>query len=141
MQASSSPRGREFAARWAEAIFCTSGSKKDAVEFYADIKGRMDRLTRRADGCAICTSATVVLGETESIACEKAEYLTSLVPLEMVLATNSAMLGADLSKTKDEDELTETKATRVTEGWRTASTRRCVRRASASTKRYGGREI
>ncbi len=33
----------------------------------------------------------------------------SLVPLEMVLATNSAMLGADLSMTKDEDELTRNK--------------------------------
>lgn len=109
MQAGSSPRGRDFAARWAEAIFCTSGSKKDAVEFYKDIKGRMDRLGRSPDECAICASATVVLGETESIACEKAEFLTSLVPLEMVLATNSAMLGADLSKTKDEDELARNK--------------------------------
>jgi FMN-dependent oxidoreductase (nitrilotriacetate monooxygenase family) len=109
MQAGSSPRGRDFAARWAEAIFCTSGSKQDAVELYADIKGRMDRLDRGPNECAICASATVVLGETETIAREKAEYLTSLVPLEMVLATNSAMLGADLSKTKDEDELTHNK--------------------------------
>src|SRR5271169_1085531 len=38
-----------------------------------------------------------------------AEYLTSLVPLEMVLATNSAMLGADLSKTGDEIELSRNK--------------------------------
>ena len=109
MQAGSSPRGRDFGARWAEAIFCTSGSKKDAIEFYTDIKGRMDRLGRRPDECAICTSATVVLGETESIAREKAEFLTSLVPLEMVLATNSAMLGADLSTTKDENELDRNK--------------------------------
>ena len=29
MQAGSSPRGRDFAARWAEAIFCSSGSKND----------------------------------------------------------------------------------------------------------------
>ena len=33
----------------------------------------------------------------------------SLVPLEMVLATNSAMLGADLSTTENEDELTRNK--------------------------------
>src|SRR5271166_1843010 len=109
MQAGSSPRGRDFAARWAEAIFCSSGSKKDATEFYTDIKGRIARFGRAPDDCAICTSTTVVLGETEAIAREKAEYLTSLVPLEMVLATNSAMLGADLSKTRDEIELTHNK--------------------------------
>ena len=109
MQAGSSPRGRDFAARWAEAIFCSTGSKNDAIEFYADIKGRMQRLGRAPGDCTICASTTVVLGETETIAREKADYLKSLVPLEMVLATNSAMLGADLSATKDEDELTRNK--------------------------------
>jgi FMN-dependent oxidoreductase (nitrilotriacetate monooxygenase family) len=105
MQAGASPRGRDFAARWAEAIFSTSGSKKDAAAFYEDIKGRMVRVGRAPEDCVLCTSTTVVLGETEAIAREKADYLLSLVPLEMVLATNSAMLGADLSTTKDEDEL------------------------------------
>jgi FMN-dependent oxidoreductase (nitrilotriacetate monooxygenase family) len=109
MQAGASPRGRDFAARWAEAIFCSSGSKKDAMEFYADIKTRMARFGRVPGDCAICTSMTIVLGETEAIAREKAEYLLSLVPLEMVLATNSAMLGADLSTAEDEDELTRNK--------------------------------
>ena len=109
MQAGASPRGRDFAARWAEAIFCSSGSKKDALEFYADLKTRMARFGRVPGDCTICTSMTIVLGETEAIAREKAEYLLSLVPLEMVLATNSAMLGADLSTTEDEDELTRNK--------------------------------
>jgi FMN-dependent oxidoreductase (nitrilotriacetate monooxygenase family) len=109
MQAGSSPRGRDFAARWAEAIFCTSGTKQDAIEFYTDIKGRMAAHGRDPDECTICTSMTIVLGETEAIAREKAEYLVSLVPLEMVMATNSAMLGADLSKTKDEADLTRNK--------------------------------
>ena len=109
MQAGASPRGRDFAARWAEAIFCSSGSRKDAMEFYADLKTRMARFGRVPGDCAICTSMTVVLGETEAIAREKAEYLLSLVPLEMVLATNSAMLGADLSTTGNEDELTRNK--------------------------------
>jgi FMN-dependent oxidoreductase (nitrilotriacetate monooxygenase family) len=53
MQAGSSPRGRDFAARWAEAIFCSSGSKKDAIEFYTDIKRRMARFGRAPDDCAI----------------------------------------------------------------------------------------
>jgi alkanesulfonate monooxygenase SsuD/methylene tetrahydromethanopterin reductase-like flavin-dependent oxidoreductase (luciferase family) len=69
----------------------------------------MARFGRAPEDCVICASMTVVLGETEAIAREKAEYLTSLVPLEMVLATNSAMLGADLSQTRDEDELSGNK--------------------------------
>lgn len=109
MQAGASPRGRDFAARWAEAIFCTAGTKEDAIAFYTDVKGRMTRFGRSPDDCAVCTSITVVLGQTEAIAREKADYLLSLVPLEMVLATNSAMLGADLSKTADENELTRNK--------------------------------
>lgn len=109
MQAGASPRGRDFAARWAEAIFCTAGTKEDAIAFYTDVKGRMTRFGRSPDDCAVCTSITVVFGQTEAIAREKADYLLSLVPLEMVLATNSAMLGADLSKTADENELTRNK--------------------------------
>ena len=69
----------------------------------------MARFGRAPGDCAICSSATIVLGETEAIAREKAEYLASLVPLEMVLATNSAMLGGDLSKISDEIELSRNK--------------------------------
>src|SRR6516165_10207771 len=74
----------------------------------ASPRGR-DFAARRPEDCALCTSMTIVLGETESIAREKADYLLSLVPLEMVLATNSAMLGADLSQTRDEVELSRNK--------------------------------
>ena len=109
MQAGASPRGRDFAARWAEAIFSTAGTKQDAIEFYNDIKTRIPRFGRSPDDCVLCTSMTVVLGETEALAREKADELLSLVPIEMVLATNSAMLGADLAKTNDEDELTRNK--------------------------------
>jgi alkanesulfonate monooxygenase SsuD/methylene tetrahydromethanopterin reductase-like flavin-dependent oxidoreductase (luciferase family) len=48
MQAGSSPRGRDFAARRAEAILCSSGSKKDAIEFYTDIQGANGSVRPRA---------------------------------------------------------------------------------------------
>ena len=72
MQAGSSPRGRDFAARWAEAIFNSSGSTKDAIEFYATSRGGCLRSAARRRSARCCTSMTVVLGETESIAREKA---------------------------------------------------------------------
>lgn len=116
MQAGASPRGREFAARWAEAIFCSPATKEDAIEFYQDIKDRMDRYGRPPQECAICPSMMVVLGETNAIAQEKADYLNSLIPEEMVLATNSAMLGVDLSRVKDEGEVASNKGNQGLQG-------------------------
>jgi alkanesulfonate monooxygenase SsuD/methylene tetrahydromethanopterin reductase-like flavin-dependent oxidoreductase (luciferase family) len=46
----------------------------------------------------------VVIGETESIAQEKAAFLNSLIDPELAMATTSAMLGADISKAKTEEE-------------------------------------
>lgn len=105
MQAGSSPRGRAFAARWAEAIFCKASGIANAVAFYDDIKGRMAALGRAPEECAILPSMTVVLGETELIARERAEHLASLASPELTLAWNSAMLGADLSRARTEAEM------------------------------------
>jgi FMN-dependent oxidoreductase (nitrilotriacetate monooxygenase family) len=105
LQAGASPRGREFAARWAEAIFCTPHTKADGQAFYADIKRRMETYGRPSGHCAVMPSIAVVLGETQSIAQEKADYLNSLIDPELVLATNSQMLGVDLSRHETEAEV------------------------------------
>ena len=65
MQAGSSDRGREFAARWAEVIFTIQRGPAEMKEFYTDIKTRMDKRGRRPEECAILPSVSVVLGETE----------------------------------------------------------------------------
>ena len=105
MQAGSSPRGREFAARWAEMIFCTPHARSDAQTFYNDIKQRMDQLGRAPEDCAVLPAFGVVLGETESIAREKAEYLDGLIDPELTLAGNSHLLGVDLSKHRTAAEI------------------------------------
>ncbi len=105
MQAGSSPRGREFAARWAEAIFCSPGDKATAIGLYNDIKSRMARHGRAPEDCVVLPWMTVVLGETESIARERLEHLNSLGSPELEAATNSAMLGADLSRVHEVDDL------------------------------------
>jgi len=97
MQAGSSPRGREFSARWAELIFCSQATKEDSHEFRNDIRTRLDAIGRDPDGCAVLPSVTVVIGETDSIAWEKAAYLDSLTDPELVMASSSALLGLDLS--------------------------------------------
>jgi FMN-dependent oxidoreductase (nitrilotriacetate monooxygenase family) len=98
MQAGASDRGRAFAARWAELIFAAQASKPDMQAFYTDIKSRMAARGRPPEDCAILQQLTVVLGETESIAREKAAYLASLIDPELALAANSSGLAVDLSK-------------------------------------------
>jgi FMN-dependent oxidoreductase (nitrilotriacetate monooxygenase family) len=98
MQAGSSDRGREFAARWAEAIFTIQRGEAEMREFYDDIKSRLIERGRRPEECAILPAVSVVLGETASIARERADYLNSLIDPELSLAASSANLGADLTK-------------------------------------------
>jgi FMN-dependent oxidoreductase (nitrilotriacetate monooxygenase family) len=98
MQAGASPRGRAFAARWAEMIFCTPATKADSLEYRTDIHARMTAIGRSPDHCAVLPSVTMVVGETESIALEKAAYLESLVDPELVVAASSWSVVADLSK-------------------------------------------
>ena len=98
MQAGSSDRGRDFAARWAEIIFTVQRGQDEMRDFYTDVKSRMAERGRSPDECAILPAVTVVLGETESIARERASYLNSLVDPELTLASSSSNLGADLTK-------------------------------------------
>jgi FMN-dependent oxidoreductase (nitrilotriacetate monooxygenase family) len=109
MQAGASSRGREFAARWAEAIFCAATSVTACVEFYADVKSRMKVHGRTPEQCKILPAISVVLGETEPIARQRAEYLNSLIDPELAKATGSAMLGADLGKVRSAEDLVSAK--------------------------------
>lgn len=101
MQAGSSDRGRDFAARWAEAIFTAQHDKAGLAAFYDDVKGRMAARGRPPEDCAILAATSFVIGETESIARERADHLASLVDPEMRRARSSGSLGADLTKLRD----------------------------------------
>jgi FMN-dependent oxidoreductase (nitrilotriacetate monooxygenase family) len=98
MQAGSSDRGREFAARWAEIVFTVQRGQDEMRDFYTDIKSRIHDRGRAPAECAILPAVSVVLGETESIARERADYLASLIDPELTLASSSSNLGADLTK-------------------------------------------
>jgi FMN-dependent oxidoreductase (nitrilotriacetate monooxygenase family) len=103
LQAGSSPRGREFAARWAEMIFCSHATKQDAISFREDIMHRLALAGRLPTDCAVLPSLSVVVGETDAIAQEKSAFLDSLIDPELVLASSSALLGTDLSTIESAD--------------------------------------
>ena len=98
MQAGASERGRAFAARWAELIFASTHTKADSIAFRNDIHRRMSEHGRQPGQCAVLNSMAVVIGETDAIAREKAEMLDALADPDLVLAHNSAMVGADLGR-------------------------------------------
>ena len=98
MQSGSSDRGRDFAARWAEVVFTVHRDRDGMRAFYEDLKARMDRRGRPPGDCAILPAISVVLGETQSIADERAAYLDSLIDPELSEAAVSSSLGADLTR-------------------------------------------
>jgi len=97
MQAGSSDRGRAFGARWGEIIFTLQHAKADMQAFYNDIKTRMAGYGRPPEDCVIMPSIDVVIGETESIAQERAAYVNDLVDPQIGMAQISGHIGVDLS--------------------------------------------
>jgi FMN-dependent oxidoreductase (nitrilotriacetate monooxygenase family) len=98
MQAGSSERGREFGARWGEIIFTLQHDKSEMQAFYADFKARMARRGRAPEECVVLPSIDVVVGETESIARERAEFVNGLVDTQLGMAQISGHIGVDLSR-------------------------------------------
>lgn len=111
MQAGSSGRGREFAARWAEVIFTPERDKQTLVDFAKDMHERLVLAGRKPSDCKILPGITPILGETESIANERADYLDSLQDPEYDLAYSSLSVGADLSKHKTAEEVAKARGT------------------------------
>jgi len=98
LQAGTSPTGRNFAAKHADALFAIQPRAEDAAEYLSDIKTRMvDDHGRRPEECRILFGAQPIIGQTETEAQEKLEEHNALVPLEAGLAILSAHLDFDLS--------------------------------------------
>jgi N-acetyl-S-(2-succino)cysteine monooxygenase len=98
VQAGSSEAGRELAARTAEVIFTAQQTLSDAVDFYADVKGRLEKYGRRPDDLKIMPGVFPIVGHSESEAREKFEQLQSLIDPKVGLALVSGLTGGfDLS--------------------------------------------
>jgi FMN-dependent oxidoreductase (nitrilotriacetate monooxygenase family) len=96
MQAGSSPRGREFAARWAEVVFTVQQDKALMQAFYADMKAHVARAGRRPDECLIMPSIDVIVAETEESAQAEADHLDGLASVDLGLQTLTNLSGTDM---------------------------------------------
>jgi alkanesulfonate monooxygenase len=118
VQAGASEAGRQIAAETAEAVFGASATIEDARAFYADVKGRMDRLGRRRDHMKILPGCFVVVGETEEAAKAKRAKLDSLVHYANAIGSLSMALGVDASKFDPDGPLPEIPETETSKSGR-----------------------
>jgi FMN-dependent oxidoreductase (nitrilotriacetate monooxygenase family) len=98
LQAGTSPKGRAFAARHADAIFAIQPNLAGAKAYYDDIKSATVNEGRAPEACRILFGIQPILGETTGEALEKQAHHNSLVPLEGGLAILSGHLDFDLSQ-------------------------------------------
>jgi len=97
VQAGASEAGRQLAAETAEAIFASARTLADGQAFYADVKGRMEKLGRDPDHLKVLPGCLVVVGDTTGEAQEKRAMLDSGVHYESSVAALSIALGTDAS--------------------------------------------
>jgi FMN-dependent oxidoreductase (nitrilotriacetate monooxygenase family) len=92
VQAGSSEDGREFAARYAEAVFTAQQTLGDARAFYDDLKTRVARRGRDPEEVKILPGIVPVLGGTEAEARELEQLLDELIVPEYGLRALSEVL-------------------------------------------------
>ncbi|MFF8288670.1 LLM class flavin-dependent oxidoreductase [Streptomyces sp. NPDC016309] len=97
VQAGASEDGKEFAARYAEAVFTAQQTLSDAQAFAKDLRSRLPRHGRTEDDVRILPGICPVIGSTEAEARALERELTDLQVPEYGLAQLSGMLGTDLT--------------------------------------------
>ncbi|MEH2250280.1 LLM class flavin-dependent oxidoreductase [Nostoc sp.] len=98
MQAGSSNRGKEFAARWAEILFEIDPTPEGRKAYYDDVKSRAVKYGRNPDDIKIFPAVIPFIGETEAIAKEKQAFHNELVDPIAGLVTLSSHMDYDFSQ-------------------------------------------
>ena len=98
-QAGSSPAGRDFAARHAEAQFIVASSPEQAAGYIKDVRSRLAAHGRRPEDLLFLQGISFVVGSTEYEARRKAAELDEYLSLDGMLAHMSGAIGVDLGNT------------------------------------------
>jgi len=108
LQAGSSGRGRDFAARWAELIFTGDPDIDIARSHYKDQKERIGELGRDPEMVKMLPMAYTVVGESQAHAEEREElFLNHLVDPLASLTLLSELMNYDFSSMSLDDEITD----------------------------------
>ncbi len=97
-QAGSSDRGRDFAAKHAEAVFAVHPTVERMRQYTDDLDRRLTKFDRRPGSVKLIYGMQTVVAETRREAVEKHERIKEQIPLEGALAWISGHFGPDFSK-------------------------------------------
>lgn len=98
-QAGSSDRGRDFAAKHAEAIFAVHPNVERMRQYRDDLNHRLaGKFDRKPGSVKLIYGLQTVVGESRAHAQEKYQALQELIPLEGALAWISGHFGIDFSQ-------------------------------------------
>ncbi|MBB2947581.1 FMN-dependent oxidoreductase (nitrilotriacetate monooxygenase family) [Actinoplanes lutulentus] len=95
VQAGSSEDGKEFAAKWAEAVFTAQPTLAESQAFYADLKRRAAAAGRDPDHVVILPGIVPVIGDTSAEARELEAELERLIAPQYAVATLAYTLRVD----------------------------------------------
>ncbi|AHG02794.1 N5,N10-methylene tetrahydromethanopterin reductase [Halobacterium sp. DL1] len=104
-QAGSSDRGREFAAKHAEAVFVSQPSTDAVRDYVEDLRERAAAHGRDPDDLAFFPGIVPVVGETEAVAEAKHDAYRDAIDTEGVLALLSGFVDVDLSALDPDQQL------------------------------------
>lgn len=138
IQAGASEPGRQLAAETAEVIFGAGSSLAAAQSFYADVKGRMEKLGRDRDHLKILPAAFVVVGDSLEQAREIRLRLDSGVHYDSAIASLSIALGVDAAKFDPDGPLPEIPETNASKSGR-ANTIELARRENLTVRQLAQR--
>ena len=98
LQAGTTAKGRDFAAKYADALFAIQPRAEDAKLYFDDIKTRIAELGRNPEDCKILFGLQPIIGRSEAEAREMQEQHNALVPEDGGMAILSAHLDFDLAR-------------------------------------------
>ncbi|MEU4420937.1 LLM class flavin-dependent oxidoreductase [Actinoplanes sp. NPDC024001] len=105
VQAGSSEDGKEFAAKWAEAIFTAQPTLAESQAFYADIKRRVVAAGRDPGHVVVLPGIVPVIGDTSSEALELEAELDRLIAPQYAITTLATTLRVDPDRLKLDEPL------------------------------------
>lgn len=98
LQAGVSPKGQDFAAKYADAIFAIQPRPEDAKAYRDSVHAHMASIGRDRRACKILFGMQPIIGTTETEARDRQAEHNALVPVEGGMAILSAHLDFDLSR-------------------------------------------
>jgi FMN-dependent oxidoreductase (nitrilotriacetate monooxygenase family) len=105
VQAGSSVDGKEFAAKWAEAIFTAQPTLAESQAFYTDIKRRAAAAGRDPDHVVVLPGIVPVIGDTEAEARELDAELERLIAPEYAVQQLAQTLRVDPQRLDLDEQL------------------------------------